>query len=405
MYIQASEIVEMISSDTSDIQNTRGRDRLLQVCLERKIPFASYRMPNESNVVSLLQYTSAPRPIGYSRDLACSKGFVIAPFVDSAQFPAMLLEPDYIHTDVDFVEAILATLSACDRFVDASADAETLYQSTLAEFTEQVEEIRTKIREGIISKAVLSRIHVDTSVAGIDLVDLFNALCQAYPAAFVYFLQMPGVGCWMGASPEPLLLVNENRAKTASIAGTQVLGDRPISLVEWKDKELHEQAIVTGYIEEVLKSFGVADVTKSGPASYQAANLIHLRTQFDFDATAILPKLGLFVDSLQPTPSICGLPKKDAKKVVLDVEKHSREYYSGFLGPVNIDDKSSLFVNLRCMKVVPQGFAFFVGAGITEGSVPGHEWEETAHKMLTLLSVVNSVKLTSKAYGFSKTGN
>ena len=209
----------------------------------------------------------------------------------------------------------------------------------------------------------------------------------------------------MGASPEPLLLIEGDLAKTTSIAGTQVLRDTLVSEVIWKAKELDEQEIVTGYIESVLQSFGVANFERNGPHSYRAANLVHLRTQFDFDAALIKPLLGEFVDALQPTPSVGGLPKIAAKDLLLDVEKHNREYYSGFLGPVNINDKTALFVNLRCMKVVKEGFAFFGGAGITKGSNPRREWDETTQKIMTLSTFVTSVKKSLKSYEFSKTGS
>ena len=144
---------------------------------------------------------------------------------------------------------------------------------------------------------------------------------------------------------------------------------------------------------------------KSEPHSYQAANLVHLRTQFDFEASLIKPLLGEFVDALQPTPSVGGLPKTEAKNLLLSVEKHNREYYSGFLGPVNMKDKTALFVNLRCMKVVKEGFALFGGAGITKGSVARREWDETTQKIMTLSTFVTSVKKRIKSYEFSKTGN
>ena len=194
-------------------------------------------------------------------------------------------------------------------------------------------------------------------------------------------------------------------ANTTSIAGTQVLGNNSVSEVIWKAKELDEQEIVTGYIEAVLKSFGVNNFEKSGPDSYQAANLVHLRTQFDFEASSIKPLLGEFVDALHPTPSVGGLPKLEAKDLLLSVEKHNREYYSGFLGPINIGDKTALFVNLRCMKVVKEGFALFGGAGITKGSVARREWDETTQKIMTLSTFVTSVKKSLNLYEFSKTGS
>ncbi len=395
----------MIASDNFDIQVTKVRNKLLHVCLERRIPFVSYQLPETSEVFTLVQHSVAPRKLKSSVEITGATGFVVAPFEGSDAFPITLLEPDFIHSGNSPVDQIIGTLQKCSRFLGTKSESHSIHEASSSEFTQQVEAIKAKIKEGIIIKAVLSRVKIETEVSSIDTIELFNALCQAYPHAFVYMLQMPEVGCWIGASPEPLLLVSDERAKTTSIAGTQVLGNRMVSDVKWNAKERDEQAIVTSYIEKVISSFGITNVEKIGPYSYQAANLVHLKTQFEFDASTIKPLLGKFIVALQPTPSVCGLPKANAVDVVRSVEKHEREYYSGFLGPINIEDNTAFFVNLRCLKVVPEGFAFFVGAGITEGSIPGQEWEETSHKMMTLLSVVNSVNTSSKAYVFSKTRN
>ena len=395
----------MIALDNSEIQNIKLNNRLLRVCLDKGIPFASYQMPGESEATTLLQHNGVPCKLNSAGDLTNARGFVIAPFDENESFPAILLAPDYIHTGNHPVDEIIKTLKECNLICEHELNSQPIYQASLAEFTAQVEAIKRKISEGLINKVVLSRIRVDRCIQGVDLITLYNSLCQAYPDAFVYFIQMPGVGCWMGASPEPLLLIEGDIAKTTSIAGTQVLGNSSVSDVVWKAKEIDEQEIVTGYVEAVLESFSVTRFEKNGPYSYKAANLVHLKTQFDFDASLIKPLLGEFVDALQPTPSVGGLPKVEAKNLLLGVEKHNREYYSGFLGPVNIDDKTALFVNLRCMKVVKEGFALFGGAGITKGSVARREWDETTQKIMTLSTFVSSVKKSLNSYEFSKTGS
>ncbi len=395
----------MIGSDNINIENVKVSNRLLRVCLAKRIPFVSYQMPGESESTTMLQYLGVPRQISSTNDLTNASGFVIAPFDKNESFPTLLLEPDYIHKGKYPVDEIIETLQRCNSFIEIETITHPLHQASLSEFTAQVEAIKQKISEGIINKVVLSRVTVDRCWDGVDLVTLFNSLCQSYPGAFVYFLCMPGVGCWMGASPEPLLLVDGNVAKTTSIAGTQVLKGMSVSNVVWKAKEIDEQEIVTGYIEAVLQSFGVTSFEKIGPDSFQAANLVHLKTQFDFKASLIKPLLGEFIDALHPTPSVGGLPKAEAKDLLLNVEKHNREYYSGFLGPVNISDKTALFVNLRCMKVVKQGFALFGGAGITKGSVARREWEETTQKIMTLSTFVSGVKKSLNSYEFSKTGS
>jgi len=395
----------MIGSDNLEIQNIKLCNKLLQVCLEKDIPCVAYQMPGASTITTLIQHQGTPRRLLSSNDLTRAKGFVIAPFDNNESFPSILLEPDYIHTGNCAIDEIIESLQKYSPKQGKATATNAIYQATLTEFTAQVEAIKKTISEGIINKVVLSRIRVDRCSEGVDLVPLFNSLCQSYPGAFVYLLLMPGVGCWMGASPEPLLLVEGNLAKTTSIAGTQVLEKNLLSEVVWKAKELDEQEIVTGYIETVLRTFGVTNFQKSGPYSYQAANLVHLKTEFTFEASLIKPLLGEFVDALQPTPSVGGLPKSESKNLLLSVEKHNREYYSGFLGPVNLEDKTALFVNLRCMKVVKEGFALFGGAGITKGSVARREWDETTQKIMTLSTFVSSVKKSIKSYEFSKTGN
>jgi isochorismate synthase len=76
---------------------------------------------------------------------------------------------------------------------------------------------------------------------------------------------------------------------------------------------------------------------------------------------------------------------------ILHLEKHNRKYYSGFMGPVNIDEKVLLFVNLRCMQVLCDKLVLHIGAGITIDSVPEDEWDETEIKADTLLSVIHKV--------------
>jgi isochorismate synthase len=71
-------------------------------------------------------------------------------------------------------------------------------------------------------------------------------------------------------------------------------------------------------------------------------------------------------------------------------ENHQRTYYSGFLGPVNINLRTDIFVNLRCLQVFETEFVLYSGAGITTASVAENEWDETDNKMLTMLNVIRS---------------
>jgi len=93
-----------------------------------------------------------------------------------------------------------------------------------------------------------------------------------------------------------------------------------------------------------------------------------------------------FITNLHPTPAVCGLPKDKSLELILQTEKHNREYYAGYCGPINYQNKTDLFVNLRCMKILEDQLALFVGGGLTKDSVPTKEWDETVLKAKTLLS-------------------
>ncbi|MDP4184710.1 MAG: chorismate-binding protein, partial [Bacteroidota bacterium] len=89
------------------------------------------------------------------------------------------------------------------------------------------------------------------------------------------------------------------------------------------------------------------------------------------------------------------LPKNKSKEIILQTEKHDREFYSGFLGKIGVEQKTDLFVNLRCMKILPEHFQLFAGGGLTIDSECDKEWEETNQKIQTLLSVIDN-------YNYSK---
>jgi isochorismate synthase len=82
------------------------------------------------------------------------------------------------------------------------------------------------------------------------------------------------------------------------------------------------------------------------------------------------------------------LPKVEALDFILANEKHDRGYYTGFLGPINIEGKSQVFVNLRCLQLFDSQFVLYSGAGITASSVAEKEWDETDNKMMTMMNVM-----------------
>lgn len=368
--------------------DNRPLQELYPVLLERQIPFVSYRIPRTSEIVTLIQHRSHPSKLTSFNQLEQKKGFVIAPFSEKNNHNAFLLEPDFVLYGQSVANEIFEKLSDNERFISIKKIKNTCQTTTKEEFSANVEKIISGINAAEFQKVVLSKVKVEKTPARFHAGDFFLKLCDKYPSAMVYLFQIPEVGCWAGATPEQLLTIENGTAATVSLAGTQRAVGKPIEAYEWREKELEEQQFVTDFIENSLKNIGIHDYTKSRAHNVQAAQLIHLQTKFEFPATSIKNRLGDLVHLLHPTPATGGLPKTAARDFILKNEKHDRSYYTGFLGAVNINAKTHLFANLRCVQLFDTEYVLYSGAGITSASVAEKEWEETENKMETMKSVI-----------------
>jgi len=370
---------------------TQPLQKLQQVCLRQNIPMVSYRLPLQQEITTLVQYQTYPLRIDSHDHLEQEQGFVMAPFTDTDTCGTFLLKPDHVFHGGNVDPEIIKLLSGYTGFFDIERPSVAGFDTTTKlDFIQQVNDARQAITKGEFHKVVLSKVRVEKLQEDFDASTFFLRLCETYPHAFVYLVQLPEVGCWIGATPEPLLVVEDGTVKTVSLAGTQIATDADLDSYSWSRKELEEQGIVTGFVEKTLQSLNIHKYSMHGPSNYKAANLIHLRTSFEFEAADLKNRLGDFIKALHPTPSVGGLPKDAARQFILGHENYSRNYYTGYLGPVNIEHKSNIFVNLRCLQLFQKQFVLYSGAGITTSSVAEREWEETDNKMMTMMNVMNS---------------
>jgi isochorismate synthase len=263
---------------------------------------------------------------------------------------------------------------------------------TKDDFIRMVEDAITAIDENDFEKVVPSRIKKIPIADNFDILTAFKKLCKAYPNTMVSLVHIPGIGTWLGASPEILVSVeNGSIFKTVALAGTKELNhDINLKSVAWTQKEIEEQALVERYIISCFKKIRLREYDEYGPKTTVAGNLLHLKSDFTVDMKATnFPQLGsVMLSLLHPTSAVCGMPLEPARAFLKHHEGYDREFYAGYLGPVNIHNDTHIFVNLRCMQLV-NGFAlFYAGAGVTADSIPENEWEETEIKLNTLSAII-----------------
>lgn len=244
-----------------------------------------------------------------------------------------------------------------------------------------------------VKKVVVSRAAAVNLHAGFDPVATFRALCQRYPTAFVSLVAIPGVGTWIGASPELLLATDGRTLHTMALAATQArLHGQPLHAARWSAKEIEEQALVSDYIRDFFQRAGVSEAAESGPSTVAAGNVIHLQTDFrvQLPRPEQMSLANRVLHELHPTSAVCGMPKDKALAFIRQHEGYDRSFYSGYLGPVHIDGQSHLYVNLRCMQLGQETAYLYVGGGVTAESSPDAEWRETELKAGTLLAVLQT---------------
>lgn len=403
---------------TDTVQRLNWRvSTLIRAALACRLPLAAWRSPQPLHAPSLPTAADAPQVVV---DLsgaaewteldfhAPTPGFVFSPFHAEQQRSALLIKAG-LHLTADGACRLVTGTPAWPRLQQAYEHAQSSRNGAQpswytplanqdtgrpldrAAYCRLVQKAIAFIAASDIEKVVVSR-RVDTPLPdAVDPASLFQQLCRRYPEAFVSLVAVPGVGTWLGATPELLLAVDSCGLSTMALAGTQACPQgRPPASVQWGPKERTEQALVSAYVRDFFQRRGIAGVQEEGPTTVAAGNLVHLRTTFrvDLPEPARLTLANQVLHDLHPTSAVCGMPKDKALAFILAHEGYDRSFYSGFLGPVYLEGCSSLYVNLRCMQLRQSGASLYVGGGVTADSDPCAEWEETGLKAQTLLSVL-----------------
>lgn len=377
-------------------------------------PSAMWRLPNEQNQYFLTSFLEKPLQTKIDLD-ELPPGFSVAPFKNPEGTQTYFLPADLL-VSFDSTNRVVKTLQQPSEFdenweqfqsiisrqqkkISSEIKSEVVGDSAAEKqrFVSTVENAIEKIQRGDLLKVVLSRKKEFKINADYDVNLIFEKLCNAYPTAFVSAVFLPHLNqIWMGASPETLVSQDQDGIfRTMSLAGTQPVYNaekQPITEAEaaWRQKEIEEQALVSRYIINCFKKVRVREYDEIGPRTAQAGNLMHLRSTFKVDTQAInFPELtSVMLDLLHPTSAVCGMPKETATALIYETENYDREFYSGYLGPVNINSSTDLFVNLRTMKIQDATATLYAGCGITADSNPEKEWIETEIKCQTIENAI-----------------
>lgn len=360
---------------------------LIDQMTESGLCFALYRLPWTDEPILILQNGGKPETTETLSSLNGKKGFIMAPFQPSDKHPIVIIRPDKIACGWD--EIVMALSDVCVEgsetggsfppFKKQSEKTERKkYAETFRLFIEPLQGQRFR-------KLVLSRQSHRLLAEDFSPLSAFIKACNSYPRMMISLCHTLVSGTWIGSTPEIILSGNGTGWHTVALAGTMPMEGETMP-TKWDKKNREEQECVSEYIRKAVKKFG-SKVSEKGPYTARAGRLVHLKTDFHFKLKDTL-HLGDILQELHPTPAVCGLPKEEAYRFILDTEGYDRSYYSGIIGWLSPEEETMLYVNLRCMQVRKHEAILYAGGGILPTSDADSEWEETQQKMDTMRSIL-----------------
>ena len=327
---------------------------------QNKLPFVVFRYPNKTKLTAFLD-------LGISEKSKTK--FIVSPFNSSMFF----LIHSHKTLNVDYNSEIATPKTKEIEWHDLD--------NRHNDHIDLIQKALKSIQESPLKKVVLAT-SLKYNGAKSSPFSYFKRILSQYTNTFNYLLFHPVYGVWMGATPERLIKMSGRRLQTMALAGTRRLGS-----TEWGNKEKEEQEFV---IQEILNTFKQYTsnelINCSDTETIRVGQLEHLRTTITAELSISPIDIA---KALHPTPAVGGVPKQMSIDFIVDNERLNRSLYSGFLGVVS-SEKTSLFVNLRCMSVEDHIATVYVGGGITEKSDPQDEWQEVLQKANTMGRILAS---------------
>jgi para-aminobenzoate synthetase component I len=257
------------------------------------------------------------------------------------------------------------------------------------EYVAAVDKIRSYIAGGDVYQANLCRVLSAPlpEPSRTDVVGLGRLLARGNPAPYSAVVRLPRRGIQIAsASPELFLRRRGSAIASSPIKGTGRTAD------ELLEKDYAENVMIVDLVRNDLGR--VCEVgSVAVPALYKIEahpGLVHLVSTVSGQLRSGIGWSEI-MDATFPPGSVTGAPKSSALRIISELESARRGPYCGAIGWVDAERREGEFaVGIRSFWREGGELRFGTGAGITWGSDPLLEWEETELKAANLLAVASS---------------
>lgn len=278
-----------------------------------------------------------------------------------------------------------------DSFGDFKA-TEIVPNMNQEKFSNIVNKAKQYIHDGDIFQVVLSRkFTFDTHG---DNLTLYKTLRRLNPSPYMYHLKQDSKTI-IGASPEMLVRITNDKVETFPIAGTRKITDDEEKNRQLADELLHDEKELAEHTMLVdLGRNDIGRVCKYGTVHteelMQIKRFSHVQHIVTHVVGNLAPKNDMFdaFKAVFPAGTVSGAPKVRAMEIIDELETEARGPYAGAVGYFSFNGCCDFAIAIRSIFI--NGNKGFVqsGAGIVSDSVAENEFKETEHKAGAMLQAL-----------------
>ena len=294
----------------------------------------------------------------------------------------------YFYHDINRYDQLIVSDDSFDEF----NSSEVIPNMDKEKFSSIVNKAKQYIHDGDIFQVVLSRkFAFDTSG---DNLTLYKTLRKLNPSPYMYHLKQDSKTI-IGASPEMLVRITDDKVETFPIAGTRKITDNEEKNKALSEELIHDEKELAEHTMLVdLGRNDIGRVCKYGtvhPESLmQIKRFSHVQHIVSHVVGNLDSKNDMF-DAFQavfPAGTVSGAPKVRAMQIINELEGEERGPYAGAVGYFSYNGCCDFAIAIRSIFIENNKGFVQSGAGIVSDSVAENEFKETEHKAGAMLQAL-----------------
>ena len=299
----------------------------------------------------------------------------------------------YLEVESEINNLLIQASLKTNRIYDSTKTKIKVKSNTAkSKFLKMVDKAKKYIKIGDIFQVVLSqRFEANLSKKPLEI---YKKLRITNPSPFMYFFNFTDFQI-IGASPEILVRLRDNKITVRPIAGTRPRGKNSKEDIFFEKDLLQDKKELSEHL--MLLDLGRNDagkVSKIGTVKVTESFMIEKYSHVMHIVSNVMgvynKKFSKFKSLLAgfPAGTVSGAPKIRAMEIIDELETTRRKVYAGGIGYFSANGEFDTCIALRTAVAKNKKFYVQAGAGIVADSNPIKEYEETVNKAKALMNAL-----------------